>query len=473
MDLSQVKTVKGFVPIKGAKADHVEEDGTVHTVNTTVTFDVLTPTELAAMRKGNVGEQSSSLVDLASCVKLLEKGDDEKQKVGSDLFDYACRVGPLFGFDTHEHLLDWANAANAAHLALRAQECVNGSKKVNSLNKLGQIIKTRAIGADGEYELVLLHFLLQLSGAYDEMVNQDLLARRIEIGEKYLYSFAVRTRLVERNDESYIAIFVVRLDHELTFAEYDFLKGEFASLLNLNEDSLAALESEEVRSEIRLDGDGAFYGASLQGEMTSEQADLSDEDADSLSALVQTLVSLHLTGVSVDVFRGTEDTGYLSFESLLSYLWFDFARTASKVSIGYCQYCGRAFSIAGHRGLKRLYCSASCKTADKNRRTKKDVDKVREYFRDGMSVKGIADKVYRGKKGREAKVRKVLSSSVDLKRRLDASIEEEGWRRSELLKRCDAEGLDLKTLLNSRRQQELKELLSSERASRNGGPKEG
>ena len=82
----------------------------------------------------------------------------------------------------------------------------------------------------------------------------------------------------------------------------------------------------------------------------AEDSPLDVADAPVLAALVQAMIAAHLGGAIIDVFQGDAVTGYLAFDSLLSWLWYDFSRTLSKISVGYCERCGKPFSLTGHRG---------------------------------------------------------------------------------------------------------------------------
>ena len=455
MDLVQIKTVKGVIPIKGAISS--SGDGLPTTVDSMVTFDIPTPIQLACSRQKGISleGEKAALADLASCVQLRP----EVTSPAPELFECARHIGPLFGSSNSESLRDWANAAYVAHLALRIQECVNGAKAAASLRGLRTPVKIHAASLDGLVGFDVLHCQLPLTGAYDEMLGGGLIVRRIEIAGRFLYSFAARTHDSGEQGERLLAVFVVSLDHELSFMEFDYLKDVISRLSNLGDEATDMLGSPKLRNEYRLDEDDAHYGSHLQGELNMEHADLSQSDLGGLEALVQTIAALHLVDVNVDVFRGTEDTGYLSFGNLLSYLWFDFARTSSKVSLGYCRRCGRAFSIAGHRGIKRVFCSEKCKTEEKNDRARHQTAVIRELFESGSSVREIAREVYGDREAGEYKVRTLLRSWPHLKHLIEASIQENGWLDSDILWRCESEGLEPLDLLNSKRKKEFKLLL--------------
>lgn len=79
-----------------------------------------------------------------------------------------------------------------------------------------------------------------------------------------------------------------------------------------------------------------FDATTVEGKLDVRESVLTEEDVVSLRHLVQTLISLHLEGVRVDLFRSTEDDDFLSFDTYLAYLWFLFSRKLGDVKIGYC-----------------------------------------------------------------------------------------------------------------------------------------
>lgn len=157
---------------------------------------------------------------------------------------------------------------------------------------------------------------------------------------------------------------------------------------------------------------------------------------------MRAIISAHLNDAYVDPFQADEETGYLSYRSFLSWLWFDFSTRLAKIKIGYCERCGKPFSLVGGRGKPRRFCSQRCKTEAKNERMRQRRDGVREKFVSGSSVEEIAT----GIEGESPKsetveyVRRCLSTWPKLKHLTDDAFELEGVK-SELVQRCIRDGL--------------------------------
>ena len=160
----------------------------------------------------------------------------------------------------------------------------------------------------------------------------------------------------------------------------------------------------------------------------------------SLRHLVQALISLHLEGVRVDLFRSTEDDDFLSFDTYLAYLWFLFSKKLGDVKIGYCARCGKAFSLARRRGVPKKYCSEECKTAAKNDKTRQLQIDIRQAYAEGDGVSEIAAAFFPKQASGVAcdKVRHMLATWVELKHDVDDDIAQGS---GDLAKRCIAEGV--------------------------------
>ena len=111
------------------------------------------------------------------------------------------------------------------------------------------------------------------------------------------------------------------------------------------------------------------------------------------------------------------------------------------MKIGLCEVCGKGFSLTGHRGIKRRFCSEECKTKAKNRRRKEATVRVREMFAEGMSVAQIAAEMYPKDAAvtGEQKVQALLGQWVELKHRLAA--EAAAGENRPLALRCAEEGV--------------------------------
>lgn len=177
-----------------------------------------------------------------------------------------------------------------------------------------------------------------------------------------------------------------------------------------------------------------------EGRLLVEFSPIDSNDEHALARLVQVIASVHLQNVRVDVFRSAEGDDFLRFDTRLSYLWYRFAKGLGNVKIGYCQQCGSPFSLSGHRGIARRFCSQACKTQAKNNRTRLARDKARRLFIEGESVETIAAVAYPTRSARfgAKQVRKDLSTWTALKHRVKDTDSEEGRM---LLERTIKEGL--------------------------------
>lgn len=172
----------------------------------------------------------------------------------------------------------------------------------------------------------------------------------------------------------------------------------------------------------------------------------------------------------MDVFAADERTGHLSFASRLSWLWYDFSRRLDVARIGYCARCRRPFSLVGHRGVDRRFCSQACKTAAKNERSHRRRDALRRDFLAGAPVEEVASRYFEGDDPADARAKALreLETWPALKHAVDEAVGRDGWR-APLLARCRAEGLDVERILTSRRREELRRLARRARGSSGEG----
>ena len=474
MDFSQTITSKGCVPISGITFESWDDKlgcmrpagrGAVpQTVKTMVSYEAIPPQSLAARRSAN-NDPQTTLVDLAACV--IQR--TEIQMPAERLFQLASQTGPLFACE-QESLEDWAYAANSAHLAVALQETVMGINPIAQLNDKSNRKVSKYCCQDiwqgGSF--AIFHIRLSMTGTYFSLFGKSPFVRRMNAKDGlfyYVFAVPVAAPLSQEGRCPFCArpglvdVFAVQLGHEISFGEYEMLKEVFSGLLDVGTDKLGTLDTPvEKCGIVNRDGESASSFAASSKELIFTPAALGPDDSDAIHALVQMIVTVHLSGVSIDVFRGERDTGYLSFANYLSYLWLDFGRTSSKALLGYCAYCGKAFSLVGHRGVKRQYCSDECRTKAKNEASRLKTREVRELFLSGQSVSSIASREYSGNPKGEARVRERLEGCVELKHMLDDSIERDGWRGSQLLRRCIDEGVPMDKLLSKRRMEELRKL---------------
>lgn len=445
-NLSQTKTVQGFIPFKGVKT--VGPQVGQSPSDTLLAFDLYRPVELSELKQGTSpmhSERHADLIKLASCVEPTGNPESPIRMDVDNVVDFARQTGPLFGVRDTELVRDWAYAAVSALVAVRIQEFLNGNCNIAKVSAIRQIDKVAITSEADRSSFSMYSIYLGISGGYAACFKSLPIIRRIESNDGFFYAFVSATGDAAG---SVIEFRVFSFDHELTLEDFETLK----LLLALSDDdSRAALQHLKL-----VPSEQSYYDIAPDASIVPQNRPLDDTDKGALTALVQALVIAHLSGAHVDVFQGSESTGFLSFDSYLSWLWFDFSRKLSTVRIGYCEQCGRAFSLAGHRGMERKYCSEKCKTDAKNEKTRQETLEIRRRFSLGQSTNEIAEATER----RPDYIRKQLSKWTQLKHELEDDLAENGFNGSNLLKRCGSEGLNLDQLLNSKRKAELKRIAS-------------
>lgn len=456
MAFSQTKTAQGYVPFLAArrgekpveletvkKPEALEASENQSKVgnggDAVFEFDLIAPEELnsylqkqdprAARPQGRIG-----LVELGSCLNEKEGAPHPEPAL---LFEFAQQSGPLFGTASGvESERAWAYAAHAAMLVCRMQECANKRKPMAVLGATGALRKSVVQKDNGENLFTIIDVAVRPYGEYMALFERLPLVRHAVREDSYEYAFALV--VYDEPEKPFVEFIVVALDHELTTAEFSYL----LDLFQVDEESEDALRE---KTEL-LDVPASWVETGLQ----MVDATLDDADLQALEALVQVMIVAHLGNVRVDMFHGNQETGYLAFDSYLSWMWYDFSRKLSDVSLGYCEQCGRSFSLVGHRGIDRRYCCAACKTKAKNKRAEEKRNEVRTLFlHEGLTVSEIAKKVdMPGRTGEQA-IRKNLSQWVELKHALSDEIAERGFQASPLFVRCVREKLNIKQLLNA------------------------
>ena len=443
-NLSQTKTVQGFIPFKDVKTIGPQVGQTPS--DTLLAFDLYRPVELSELKQDASpmhSERHADLIKLASCVEPTGNPESPIRMDVDNIVDFARQTGPLFGVRDTELVRDWAYAAVSALVAVRIQEFLNGNCSIAKVSAIRQIDKVVITSAADRSSFSMYSIYLGISGGYAACFKSLPIIRRIESNDGFFYAFVSATGDAAG---SVIEFRVFSFDHELTLEDFETLK----LLLALSDgDSRTALQHLKL-----VPSEQSYYDIAPDASIVPQNRPLDDTDKGALTALVQALVIAHLSGAHVDVFQGSESTGFLSFDSYLSWLWFDFSRKLSTVRIGYCEQCGRAFSLAGHRGMERKYCSEKCKTDAKNEKTRQETLEIRRRFSLGQSINEIVGATER----RPDYIRKQLSKWTQLKHELEDDLAENGFNGSDLLKRCGSEGLNLDQLLNSKRKAELKRI---------------
>ena len=482
---AQTRTPAGVVPCEGVSAVRDDAgDGTAALV--AIGFMPMPPEGAGAgPRRPFLGRASMDLVDLGAAAAVRPGPDGPVTQVSADsLVAFASAHGPLFarepfawgardgapraGEGFEEDAGAWVSAATMANLAIVAQQLSQGTLPLSTAgNVMGNLVRWHVVApgspdADG-FDLVVV--ARPVTAEYADWLGAPLFVRREEGEGRIDYSFVLRG---EEGDATWLEVGVASFARVIDAADYRVLSRALGFSAGLDE---------EVRERLAL-GDGAAAGDGALGAGAGRtapgdrrHAGLADEGLlgrpiaidegpggrELLASLMRALVAAHLRDAYVDVFSASDETGFLSFRSLLSWLWYDFSRGLDKARIKYCVRCGRAFSVVGHRGPDRVFCSDECRNASHNERSNRRRDGLRhEFLEGGRSVADLAAAHFpeeRPEAG-ERRVRQSLQSWPALKHAVDDDIERHGWS-SPLLRRCRDEGLDPLRLLTTRRRQEL------------------
>lgn len=422
MDLiDQLKTPQGYVAVCGANR---ARDGSPW-----LEFAPANPLDNAAVPDGGPRPSDATIEDLA----FIDRGG---------LLDLAAKTGPLFGASTRESLVDWQSAANVARAVVVIQEVVNGAKPLAVLTADDEVEPLVAKTQVANMKTGIDFSIYAISFAVDTSVADGYVACMPDMPwlKKFVgggFDYVVAD--VEHVDEGldYLAVTLLSFKKEISLRD-------FAAVLACyyDEARVAVLLSQARKISMGFaDGEGDIDASSTtRGALRAHESSLSQSDIAQLRRLVQAIISLHLEGVRLDLFRSNEDDDFLSFDTYLAYMWFRFSKKLGQVKIGYCPQCGKAFSLAGRRGVPKKYCSEACKTAAKNEKTRQLQVDVRQAFVGGQSIEGIA-RSYFPKQARSVacgKIRHMLATWVDLKHRVDDDIAQGD---GELAKRCVEEGV--------------------------------
>lgn len=416
------------------KSELTFEDGAL------LEFNLLSPQECAELERRSDDASwrhpsvETSLVNLGACMVSSDKG--WRPHVVA-LIDFARGSGPLFGDGSGvESFRSWAYAADAAMLAIRLQECINGKRGPETLRSLERVDKLELRLSKRASAISIFSLCFYTVRRDDPMLAQLPLVRRTLGDGTYLYAFvSVGAPHGMRDDEkpTRIVCSVIETSSELSRSEF----GALATLLELEGHA-----QEKVAERLDITEEVCF--ADEEVEVLPDEP-FSKEDLPAFEALVQAMTAVHLGSVKIDLFQGDQTTGFFSFDSLHSWLWYDFVRDGNVAAIGYCEECGRPFSLVKHRGIERRYCSEVCKTNAKNNRNKERRDRARALFSEGRSVEEISRVIYGSDRSGIHRIRADLSAWVQLKH----DLEEELLSGSmELYARCEKEHLDLGKMLS-------------------------
>lgn len=316
--------------------------------------------------------------------------------------ELALKTGPLFGAHAEEAVADWITESHMAKDVITLQEVLNGRKPYALINgniesDHGSLVaKIHVNSKSTSNSFDMFSFTVNIAegttSAFFAEMPEFPHFKKFSAPGMYDYAFF---DLGEDDFGSYMTVTLFAFKREITAFDFAaalsaFAEGDAASEAGF--EALLERASEEIGFPVN-EPPSNYCG--LSEELILDPAESSKQDVPHLQKLVHAIISLHLQGVGIDVFRSTESDDFMVFPNYLSYLWYRFSRQLGQVKIGYCEICGRGFSLAGHRGISRTYCSEQCKTKAKNARVKRQRDACRELFIDQqLSVSEIAKTVY-------------------------------------------------------------------------------
>lgn len=339
-----------------------------------------------------------TLEDLAGCLRASH--DLTADEVCSRIAQFARKSGPLFGEAKNEAISDWQLAINAAQEALRMQQQINGTRPWSPETE--RIVKTKVSDSCGNLLFTYYSYFFVLGGSepgdYSDSLPKETWVKLFGAHGAKDYLYAKYSDEGEfRGFDIYAIACPSALSPELLVQTLCFLNDTRPTrdeLVAMGADKFVGADVDELaRAAAAYERDDA---------VTFEVVPVGKPDAPHVQHVVQAMSALHLRRVTIDLFK-TDDTGdSLSFDTYLNSLWYGFATRLGAVKVGYCQECGAGFSLTGHRGLPKQYCSDECRTKAKNRRERVKVESARKMYMEGFSIDDIAKKLYPDKSSRVA-----------------------------------------------------------------------
>ena len=371
--IDQIKTSRGKLPCKSVSC--LDDGGT-----TTLRFVLDTPHDTPALGAEERGKDRYCLTDFAFATTV------------EHLLDIARETGPLFGRESSESIASWTYAMTVAREAITLQEALNGTKPLNiatDSDQLGvHLVKTQLRNATSHrpFTVYTCAFMLASPGAREYEAALPSLPWFRKFGGHDSFDYAIVTSDAFEDGTSELSVSVLSFSREITAADFATMCAYFNNEpLSLFEQADAALPFDRADLE-----QSANLIAADQTLIACLDQAVDKADFPHLRRLVHTLASIHLENVKLDLFSSTDEDSFMSFPDYLSYLWYDFAQNLGVTKVGYCEQCGQGFSLAGHRGLPRRFCSEACKTKAKNKRTKALRESSRQrYFEGRLTVDQI------------------------------------------------------------------------------------
>ena len=414
----QIKTTRGMLPSKAASFGFRDERGPN---GECIDFELFSPGEALSFSP-NASAFGSNLA-LESIGLLLKSGGDIAEIRKDELRDIAALTGPLFGISSRESIVAWRCVVLMAHDVIGFQESVNGNKSLSFPKN--RVVKTVVENPEtgNEFTIYAVSFEIGSPGAseYEEFLPAFPWFRKFRSGDSFDYIFAQDEHI---EGDVFLSVFLISFSAEITTFDFAAVLGYLKHDMRIGNQVLEFFGKEAGFDEA-LQAASFTYGIIATSELLKiREVTIEQGDVPHIQKIVHALISLHLQGIAIDVFCADENDGFMVFENYLSYLWYEFAIKLDRVKIGYCEQCGKGFSLSGHRGIPRRFCSDACKTKAKNARAKKKRDDIRLCFTAGQPVEDIVRTYYPDITTEEAirKIEKNLNSWRDLKNDADVSI---------------------------------------------------
>lgn len=412
----QTRLRDGRVPVSSAR---VEGDA--------IAFQPLSP---MAVARGEASCNDGMCLQLLDLVRVIG-ADGEMDR--NALAELAGRCGPLLGRSDEEPTETWECCARVADFAVRLKSLsISGGlpASVGIANDLRLAVDDKSGAWAGTVRLPMTEEYL---GALTDMpLDERREGWRTVCG-------------CQATDSGKLTLWLVSFS--------DSVAGE--RLARQASDSMGAPRSFLARL-------GADIPAS-EGEV-DEQDDSPELGSDSArraaDVLLRSIVAVHLSDARVDLFGMEPGEEPVAYRSCLSGMWGGFAKEFDSGGVGYCVVCGRPFSLKGHRGPARLYCSEACSKRAKEWRDDALRQTVPAEWLGGDSVEEIVARHFPGRPVDEGRrrVRSLLERSADVRSKVADAVRE---KNIGLVGRTYRDGLNVVHLLSPDDRTLLREILRS------------
>ncbi len=424
----QIRTPTGRYPTRDV---HLSKD------HAAIEFDFYSPQEFAALTDAAKANDSItdilpelSIEDLAVLPQpaISDEGLPTLAIDEADFLDLARQSGPLFGQAESEYEEDWQNAVMMACEVVSMQEVLDEIKNLGASKMAVDKYCVASQTAGNEFSIYVTSFDLGSTQrtAYRKSMPEFPWFKRFSQEGVFDYSFMQTT--VE-DEHIILTAYLLSFAQEISLVDFAAVIAYFYDDPTIIEAAVRAVADEQQDTVEGVTDEQAIESAlgiaSQEKNLTVKEATLDKKDYPHLQRLLNALVSLYLQGIRVDVFSSSKSDDFMVFDSYLSYLWYKLANKRGQVKIGYCERCGKGFSLTKQRGITKRFCSEKCKTEEKNERMRNLTKEERRRFWEGESVRAIAQAAAHEKqelKRAMDSVRKNLRKWKQLQHALDAAL---------------------------------------------------